>query len=59
MKGIGISGQQHGFVPVDKKGKVNPVSELQSSTNRPQGLSAESRGHGSKHEKPPVAESTN
>jgi xylulokinase len=22
VKGIGISGQQHGFVPVDKKGKV-------------------------------------
>ena len=23
MKGIGISGQQHGFVPVDKKGQVH------------------------------------
>ena len=22
VKGIGISGQQHGFVPVDKKGEV-------------------------------------
>jgi len=23
VKGIGISGQQHGFVPVDKKGKAS------------------------------------